>query len=101
MKSDKGFDLVSTRLPEDVEFPFINRDSLTVSFNFTVNSLSNLKIVDMTKSGKTATVVITQESFNGTPHSFTEKVRMNNVLALVNSQRRKLEDVEKGDKVFA
>ena len=101
MKSDKGFDLVSTRLPGDVEFPFINRDSLTVSFNFTVNSLSNLKIVDMTKSGKTATVVITQESFNGTPHSFTEKVRMNNVLALVNSQRRKLEDVEKGDKVFA
>lgn len=100
MKSDKGFDLVATKVDSDEKFPFIRRDGLQVSFGFKVNQLSNLKILSMTKSGKTATVEITQ-NFNDRVSSFTEKVRMNNVMALINSQRRKLEDVENGIMVFA
>lgn len=100
MKSEKGFDLVATKRDDDEKFPFINRDGLQVSFDFKVNQVSNVKILDMTKSGKTATVEIFQ-NFNNRVSSFTEKVRMSNLKLLINSQRRKLEDVEKGDMVFA
>lgn len=102
MKSEKGFDLVSTKNNDpEVEDPFINRDSLKVNFNWTINSLSNVKIVDMTKSGKTATVEISQVTWTGDTHTFTERVRMDNIESLITRQRRKMEDVERGDKVFA
>lgn len=102
MKSEKGYDLVSTTINDpEVEYPYINRDSLKVNFNWTVNSLSNVKIVDMTKSGKTATVEISQVTWTGDTHTFTERVRMDNIQSLITRQRRKMEDVERGDKVFA
>ena len=102
MKSEKGFDLVSTKINDpEVEDPYINRDSLKVNFNWTINSLSNVKIVDMTKSGKTATVEISQVTWTGDTHTFTERVRMDNIQSLITRQRRKMEDVERGDKVFA
>lgn len=102
MKSEKGYDLVSTKINDpEVEDPYINRDSLKVNFNWTVNSLSNVKIVDMTKSGKTATVEISQVTWTGDTHTFTERVRMDNIQSLITRQRRKMEDVERGDKVFA
>jgi len=100
MQSEKGFDLVATRKDDDEKFPFISRDGLQVSFDFKVNQVSNVKILSMTKSGKTATVEITQ-IFNERVSSFTEKVRMSNLKQLISSQRRKLEDVEKGVMVFA
>lgn len=102
MKSEKGFDLVSTKINDpEVEDPYINRDSLKVNFNWTVNSLSNVKIVDMTKSGKTATVEISQVTWTGDTHTFTERVRMDNIQSLITRQRQKMQDVERGDKVFA
>ena len=102
MKSEKGYDLVSTTINDpEVEYPYINRDSLKVNFNWTVNSLSNVKIVDMTKSGKTATVEISQVTWTGDTHTFTERVRMNNIQSLITRQRHKMQDVERGDKVFA